>query len=165
MDLLNWLELGDIEKRSFRNLLCSQRHVSKNEFGYAGYRKDNEFIESVVIFLQHRPHCEKLDWHGVSKTGTDRAWSDDKSFHPPGAFYDFSDEKIGFHPVLRKGFDTGERTEWHLSQEIEFSLGLLRRGDVWVVPEEDYMEVVRVKRDSEGCPELADSSSPAAALM
>jgi hypothetical protein len=162
MDLLEWLELGDIEKRNFRNrtwipLLSSQRHISEKEFGYAGYRKDAELIESVVIFLKYEPKCEKLGWHGVRKTGTDRAWADDMSFHPPGAFYDTDDdEPIGFYPVLRKGFDTEEATEWHLAQEIEFSLGLLRRGDIWVIPDEDYAEVVRLKRDAEGYPDLLE---------
>lgn len=161
MDLLEWLKLGDVEKRNFRNrtwipLLSSQRHISEREFGYAGYRKDAELIESVVIFLQHRQSCENLDWHGVRKTGTDRAWSDERTFHPPGAFYGSDDEPIGFYPVLRKGFDTEEPTEWYLAQEIEFSLGLLRRGDIWVIPEEDYAEVVRLKRDTEGYPDLLE---------
>ena len=126
MDPLEWLELGDVEKRNFRNrtlipLLSSQRHVSEKEFGTQDTEKDSEFVESVVIFHEHRPNCEKLDWHGVSKPGMDRAWTDEQNFHAPGAFNGAGDEPIGFYPVLRKGFDTGEPTEWHLAQEIEFS--------------------------------------------
>lgn len=158
MDISQWLELRDIEKRSFKSrtwipLRSHKQYVVEKEFGHAGYRKDVEIIESVVIFVGHRQNCEKLDWHGVSKTGVDRAWSDEQSFRPPGAFYDSDDQIIGFYPVLRKGFDTGEQTEWYLAQEIEFSLGLLRRKDVWVIPEEDYAEVVRLNRDTDGYPE------------
>ena len=58
--------------------------------------------------------------------------------------------------MLRQEFDTGEQTEWHLNQEIEFSLGLVRRKDIWVRPEEDYAEVVRLKRDPEGRPQLIE---------
>lgn len=161
MNHLEWLELKDVEKQSFRTrtwipLLSCKRHILEKKFGYTGYRKDAELITSVVIFVQNRPNCEKLDWHGLSNSGTDRAWSDGEKFHPPGGFYDRNDEMIGFYPVLRRGFDTGEQTEWYLSQEIEFSLGLLRREDIWVIPEEDYAEVVRLHRDSEGHPELIE---------
>src|SRR5215470_13961170 len=104
MDLLEWLELGDIEKRNFRNrtwipLLSSQQHLSEKEFGYAGYRKDAELIETVVIFLQYQQTSEKLGWHGVQKSGTDRAWTDGRTFHAPGAFY-WNDDNlpIGFYP-------------------------------------------------------------------
>jgi hypothetical protein len=47
-------------------------------------------------------NCDKLDWHGVSTTGPDRARSDGKKFHPPGAFYGYNDEMIGFQPVPKK---------------------------------------------------------------
>ncbi len=157
MGLLEWLQIEEVTKRGFQDrtwipLISTQRHISEKEFGYAGYRKDCEFIESVVIYHQHRQICENLGWQRVNKTGEDRAWSDGKRFHPPGAFCDDDEEVVGFYPVLRQGFDTGEPIEWHLSQEIEFSLGLLRRGDIWVMPEEDYVEVARIKRDSENHP-------------
>src|SRR5438128_1912965 len=112
MDSPSWLELRDVEARSFANrtwipLLASQWHISEKEFGYAGYRKDAELIESVVIFEQQRTGCENLDWHGVRKSGTVRAWADDRSFHAPGGFYDSDDgDMLGFYPALRKGFDT-----------------------------------------------------------
>lgn len=161
MELLEWISLDDVEKRNFRGrtwipLLSTQTHVLKLEFGKAGYRKDQEFIESLIIFQSDRPNCEQLSWEGVNKSGTDRAWTDKKTFRRPGDFYDFDDKVVGLRPVLKKGFDTGESTEWHLSQEIEFSLGLLRRGDIWVVPEEDYIEAVRLIRDLKGRPDLLE---------
>lgn len=159
--MIQWLQLEDVEKRQLSRstwipLLQSKIHIAAKEFGELGYRKDGEFIDPVIIFTAHRDECGSLDWQGVNSSGPDRAWADENLFHSPGSFRGRNDEIIGFYPILRKGFDTGEPWEWHLSQEIEFALGLLRLGDVWVRPEEDYIEVVRMRRDSDDKPELIE---------
>lgn len=158
MALLDWLELGDAENRKFAArtwipLLVSKTHLEVKKFGEVGHRKDVQFIESVVIFERYRTEADILGWEALNKNGYDRAWAEGEIFHPPGAFYSHTDEEIGFYPVLRKGFDTADPTEWLLAQEIELSLGLLRRDDIWVCPEENYIEVVRLHRDSDRKPE------------
>ncbi len=157
IDLLKWLELSDVKNRGFSGRtwipLCSSEYDGRvGEFGWAGHRKDYESIETAVCFLSCRDQLQNSGWNSINKNGNDAAWANDTLYLAPGTLRNDDEEIIGFYPVLRKGFDTGEKTEWVLSQEIEFALGLLRRGDIWVRPEEDYVEVVRLHRDSDGIP-------------
>jgi hypothetical protein len=161
VSMLDWLKLKDVERRRLGNhtwipLQTSRVHLLEKTYGFEGYRKDMELINAVIVFKTHREECSSLGWQDLNPRGFDRAWADDERFHPPGAFYGGNDMAIGLYPILRQGFDTGEPWEWHLSQELEFSLGLLRRRDVWVRPEEDYIEVVKLKRDADGRPETIE---------
>jgi hypothetical protein len=141
--MLDWLKLKDVERRRFGNrtwipLPTSRVHLLEKTYGFEGYRRDMERSDAVIVFKTHREECSSLGWQDINPRRYDRAWADDERFRPPGAYYGANNMAIGFYPILRQGFDTGEPCEWHLSQELEFSLGLLRRGDVWVRPEEDY---------------------------
>ena len=142
MDLLIWLELSDVRNRDFSGrtwvpLCSSEYHVQEGDFGWIGHRKDYESIETAVCFLSSRDQLKNHGWNAINKSGSDGAWASDTLYLAPGTLRNDDEEIIGFYPVLRKGFDTGEKTEWVLSQEIEFALGLLRRVDIWVRPEEN----------------------------
>ena len=155
-DLTTWLRLADIQSRRFEKHtwipLRLQVIEKTGEFGEAGYRKNAEFIETVILPLEHRADGEKATWHSVSRNVEDGAWVNKEKFLPPGTFRNDDEEVIGFYPVLRKNYSTGESTEWVLNQEIEFSLELLRCEDTWVRPEENYVEVVKLQRDEAGDP-------------
>ncbi len=159
--MLDWLELNDVERRRWGNrtwipLRMSRVHLIEKAFGIEGYRKDAEQIKGVIVFQTHQEECSSLGWQDINSRGFDRASVDDETFHPPSAFYDANDVVIGFYPVLYQGFDSGEPWEWHLAQELELALNLLRRGDVWIRPEEDNIDVVKLKRDAEGRPETME---------
>jgi hypothetical protein len=49
-------------------------------------------------------------------------------------------------------FGGAEPRQWHLNQDLIFALRLLREGDLWVRPSEDYVEVARLRRNEEGRP-------------
>ena len=51
-----------------------------------------------------------------------------------------------------QSFDGAEPRQWFLNQDMIFALGLLRDGDNWVRPIEDYVIVARLRRDREGAP-------------
>ena len=155
-NLLTWLKLEDLRNHRFEKdtwIPLLKATVEKTgESGMAGHRKSAEFVETVVVPLNDREEAEKAPLHLVRRKSDDAAWADKEKFLPPGTFRNHDEEVIGFHPVLRRGFQTGEPTEWILSQEIEFSLKLLRDGDKWVRPEENYVEVVKLQRDESGKP-------------
>jgi len=54
--------------------------------------------------------------------------------------------------VLLQYSEVERSRELHLNQNIVLGLGLKRVGDHWVRPEEDYVEVVRLIRDSDSKP-------------
>ncbi len=52
--------------------------------------------------------------------------------------------------MLEQHFDTGDAKNFYIHQDLVLALGLLRKGDIWIRPEEDDVEVVRIKRNDDG---------------
>jgi hypothetical protein len=65
-------------------------------------------------------------------------------------------EFIGVHLVLEQRMNSAEVPEWYLHQDLVIALGLKREGDIWVSPDEGYIEVVRLKRKADGAPALLE---------
>ena len=70
-------------------------------------------------------------------------------FLPPGCHHD--DPRV-LHPVIQRSFETGEPTQWDLLQELEVGLKLFRRGDNWIRPDENDIEIAKLERDPDGRP-------------
>lgn len=154
--LQEWLELADVEKRKLatRTWIPLMVSESQNEGGMKepGHRKQYTSIECLIVPLEKRGEFASAHWQGIHRSSSHSGWADEDGFISPHEYTDNDQLPIAAYPVLTQHFDTGEPRIWHLLQEIELSLGLLRRGDVWVRPIEDYLEVVRLRRDAENLP-------------
>ncbi len=156
MRLQEWLELADVEKRKLATrtwipLMVSESQ-SEGESGKPGHRKQYTSIECLIVPLDKRAEFSTVHWEGIHRMNPHWAWADKYRFIAPHEYTGHSESPIATYPVLTQHFDTGETRIWHLLQEIELSLGLLHSGDVWVRPIEDYIEVVRLRRDTENRP-------------
>lgn len=156
MRLQEWLELADVEKRKLAArtwiplMICESQ--SEKELKEPGHRKQFTSTESLIVPLNNREEFADAQWQGIHRNTSHSGWADEDHFVAPHEYTGRDEMPIATYPVLTQHFDTGEPRIWHLLQEIELSLGLLRRGDVWVRPIEDYMEVVRLRRDTDNLP-------------
>ncbi len=156
MKLQEWLELADVEKRKIASrtwiplMICEPEH--KGEPEKPGYRKQFTSIESLIVPINKRDDFAGANWHSIHRNSSHRGWADEDRFIAPQEYTDSDEMPIATYPVLTQSFDTGEPLAWHLLQEIELSLELLRKGDVWVRPIEDNVEVVRLRRNVKGVP-------------
>lgn len=66
------------------------------------------------------------------------------------------DGVIGFGLVIEQHVNSQENPVWHLHQDFVVALNLIREDDKWVRPEEGYIEVARLSRNSEGKPEAVE---------
>ncbi|MDP3850694.1 MAG: hypothetical protein Q8Q59_09340 [Luteolibacter sp.] len=155
VNLQKWLELADVENRKMSKRTWVPLMVSDSEstgrHQEPGFRKQVTSIESLIVPLAERDRFAEANWHSIQRNNP-RAWADEGRFIAPHEYTEDDETPIATYPVLRQSFDTGEQDIWHLLQEIELSLDLMRKGDVWARPVEDYIEVVRLRRDSEGRP-------------
>jgi hypothetical protein len=147
-----WIEARDVEHLSFDHstwipLVVQKTDVLRGKFGTPGYRKGYQDFDSIVVPLVLKASLEKIDWQSVSRHNSDNAWADEENFVPPGSYG--GDPKI-LYPVIQQRFATGDPTRWDLLQELEVGLRLMRRGDTWIAPEEDDIEVARLHRDEKG---------------
>jgi hypothetical protein len=114
-----------------------------------GYRKAYRDIDAIIVPLDLQDQFANVDWQSVSRNWPDSAWADDKTFLPPGCH---CDNPRVFHPVIQRWFETGEPTQWELLQELEVGLQLFRRGNIWIRPDENDVEVAKLECDEDGRP-------------
>ena len=152
---LEWIEGRDFERLSFEHatwipLVLEKIDLRHGRFGTPGFREGYRDIDSIVVPLDLQAHFQEIDWQSVSRRNSDGAWADDEGFYPPGSY---SANPRVLHPVIQRSFATGDPREWSLLQELEVGLKLMRRGDSWIAPEEDDVEVARLERDARGLPD------------
>lgn len=153
---LQWIEARDFEQRSFEKatwipLAMSQTDLETGTSGHVGYRRSYQNIETLIVPLNLRDEFKDVDWQSIAHRGSSGAWADEDRFCPPGTYGD--DPRV-LYPVIQRSFETGEPTQWDLLQELEAGLGLLRKGDIWIRPDENDVEVAKLERSSDGSPSV-----------
>lgn len=156
-----WFELTEIRKRNFSKsvwipLRASQEIVSEGESGREGFKEEFFGAGSIMFSLDKRAKVETLGWTDIGISHDHKSSFDDGRYWPVDIYEYWREGELGIHPVLEQTFNSQENREWHLNQDIAFALGLKKENDIWVCPEEDYVEVVRLKRNAEGSPVLIE---------
>ncbi|HZL59176.1 MAG TPA: hypothetical protein VFC38_05705 [Stellaceae bacterium] len=148
-----WFEMKDIRKRRIADAvwipLRVSRHITRDgTYGYAGYKVEFFGLGSVAFPMQHRADVKKLSWSEIGVAHGQRVWATSE-YYKPAEIYQYRDKiDLGIDLVLVQTFETDDPSEWHLNQDLVFALGLMREGDDWVRPSEDYCIVARLLRDS-----------------
>jgi len=152
---VEWIEARDFEELFFDRatwipLVLESTDLRHGRFGTVGFREGYRDFDSVIVPLDLQQDFQKIDWQSVSRHNSDGAWVDDDGFYPPGSYG--ANPRV-LYPVIQRSFATGDPREWNLLQELEVGLKLMRKGDSWIAPEEDDIEVARLSRDIRGLPD------------
>lgn len=153
-----WFEMRDLIKKEYEKsvwipLLSYQVLNKKGEIGYEGYIE--EFFGAVAVMFPENKRKEvlKYNWSNISLGHDNRAYADENRYIEAGHFEYYKNGVEGKYLVLQQYFDySDEVPEWHLYQDLILALNLLRKGDSWYVPQENYLEVARLKRNEEKRP-------------
>jgi hypothetical protein len=111
---------------------------------------------SLAVFNPERESAEKLGWMDVGISHPHSGWCQDGRYIPADHYEAFEGNLIGIHLVLEQEGNGDEESQWHLHQDLAITLGLKREGDVWVAPNEDYLETARLIRRESGKPCLLE---------
>lgn len=153
-------EMQDLKKHTFNNkvwipLFAQQIVYEQGEFNLVGFREEYFGVHSLITPTEKKDEALKLQWMDFSVGFGDKPWVDDESlFHQANEFDRAEIE--GIKPILIQRFEIERSKDIHIDQDIVLGLGLKRIKDVWVCPEEDYVEVIRLKRDKENLPVLVE---------
>ncbi|MXZ17693.1 MAG: hypothetical protein F4069_06250 [Rhodothermaceae bacterium] len=71
------------------------------------------------------------------------------AYYLPCGYY-YRDGLLGYGMVIEQHVNPQENPDWHLHQDFVVALNLIREGDKWVRPEEENIEVARLKRNRRG---------------
>jgi hypothetical protein len=154
-----WFEMEDLKKLDFNTRswtpLAAFVENSDGKYGYVGYDEDYISCFSILISVSAKEYIKDLEWMDISD-GVNSPYADDKNYYPARDFSACKGKIKGEYLVLRQIFDTGDESEWYLSEDLIIALGLKRDGNIWYRPEEDNVEVVRLKKKKDGEPELIE---------
>lgn len=157
---LDWI----LQKKETRRFFSSAtwvplRATKTNEQGNVykiGYKSDFFGCGSVAIYKDFKDRAEKLSWNEIVIVETQPYAYQDGQYSPVEQYEYNDNEPIGVHfvfdylqPVLKKRL-------WILNPDLVMALGLIKEGNVWVRPEENFVEVVREFIDESGEPYLIE---------
>lgn len=148
-----WFEFDKIRKRKLGDLvwvpLWTNEEIHRDgEFGYLGYRKEYYGVHTVAIPLARAEEAKKLSWTDLTHAQGVYATKD---IYKPAEVYQKDDgDDFGIELALVQQLQ-GE-TDLQLNQDVAFALHLKREVDFWLKPDEDYVVVARIRRDSAGEP-------------
>lgn len=154
----SWFDLADVRKRFLAKAVWVPLHaseqISEGEYGYVGWKDEFFGLSSVAVPLSKQAESLKLGWSELNSF--QGIWATKKLYKPAEIFQHHEGDDLGVSLVMAQNFETGDIPEWHLNQDLVIALELLREGDVWLRPKEDYQEVARLRRDAHGRPAVLE---------
>ncbi len=156
----NWFEMDDIRRKSFnKSVWIPLRAVYCNEkfgqYAYEGCKEDFFGSGCIAVPTDKKEFTEKLGWSDIGISYNHSGSYEDK-YLPADIYEDYEGNFIGIHLVLDQRSISEHQNVWHLHQDIVVTLGLQREGDIWICPEDGYIEVARLKKDSNEKPVLLE---------
>jgi hypothetical protein len=153
----DWFEMKEIRRRRIADavwipLRAIETIIKEGEYGYPGYRHEFFGLGTLAVPLGRREAAQKLGWSDIGISHQQGIWATKEFYKPAEIFRYNANEDFGVELAMIQHFDGAEPRQWHLNQDLVFALGLLREGDSWVRPSEDYVAVARLRRDADGNP-------------
>jgi len=145
-----WFEMPDLKQRTYNNkvwvpLYAQNTLSSAGDALHAGFSEEYFGAHSVIVPQAQREAALNLEWMDVSSGHGHRPWvDDDRRFHRADVFE--SGAVTGINPILVQYLEIERLTDVYIHQDLVLGLGLRRKEDRWVCPEEDSV----VENDTKG---------------
>lgn len=144
----DWILQKKETRRTFsKSTWVPLRASVENEKGNVkniGY--SNEFFGcgSVAFSTENREIADKLSWGDIGLSRTIAPYAYEDGFYSTIYDYQYNDkEPIGVHLVLELPLPVVGGRQWILNPDLVAALRLIREGNNWVRPEENFVVVAR----------------------
>ncbi|ENT6843073.1 hypothetical protein ACFF2L_003548 [Enterobacter kobei] len=135
------------------------RAVKTNEQGHVykvGYESDFFGCGSIAVPIEFKEQAENLSWNDIGIVET-KPYAYRNGQYSPVDQYEYHDnEPIGLHLVFDYSLPVLGGNIWMLNPDLIMALRIVKEGNSWVRPEENFVEVVREFYDSQGEPNLIE---------
>jgi hypothetical protein len=150
-----WFEMTELRRRRFAEavwvpLAASESVSVEGARSSPGWREELFLAGAIAFPPEHRGVAEHLDWHAFSDVGHGPYAFKDGRYKTAENYQIEEGENTGVELVFRQYVSSSHPTIWHVNQDLILALGLLQEGDVWVRPDEAYVEVMRQRRSPTG---------------
>lgn len=144
-----WFEMLEERRRKLANavwipLRSIHRIGEVGLQGHVGYKTEFYGVGSLAVPISHRHEAEKLGWHDVGIRHNHTGYFEKDDYFPADIYQDHWGKWSGLYLVLDQHTNSAESNVWHLHQDFVVTLGLKREDNVWVRPDEGYIEVARL---------------------
>lgn len=156
-----WFEMLDVMKRFYDKavwipLRAVNTISSVGKYGYIGHKEEFFGAGTLAVPLNNKSDAEKLGWMDVGISHENGSYVDNGIYHQSDIYEDYEGKFQGIHLLLAQRGNCVEQGVWHLHQDIVIALGLKREGDIWVCPDEGYIDVAHLQRREDGSPYLLE---------
>jgi len=157
----SWFEMADVRRRRFAKAVwipLRAIHVicEEGQRGCLGFRQEFFGAGSLAVPVGSKEEATRLGWMDIGIGRAHSAFVDTGRYIPSDVYESNPGEVFGISLVLEQRINSDEHSVWHLHQDIVIALGLVREGDKWVCPDEDYTEVARLLWHVDGHPYLME---------
>jgi hypothetical protein len=157
----DWFEMKDVRRRRLATsvwipLRAVQTIEKHGSYGYEGFKEEFFGAGTLAVPVEKKANAEKLGWMDVGIIHEHGSYVQDGKYHPADVYEDYDGEFKGIYLVLEQRANSIETKEWHLNQDLVIALALKREGDIWVSPDEGYIEVAKLHRRNDDSPFLIE---------
>lgn len=153
----DWILQSRETRRLFANSTWVPLRASvKLDQGYAGVTEVGHISEyfgcgSVAFSPQHRDVAEGLSWDRIGISHSARPYAYEDGHYSPVDQYEYNDKNpMGVELVFEHEQPVVGKSHWILNPDLVIALRLIKEGNNWVRPEEDFVVVARETIDSDG---------------
>ncbi|MFG1481138.1 hypothetical protein V5F53_21185 [Xanthobacter sp. V4C-4] len=155
-----FFELDDVRAAQGRRWIpLRQDGETEHESPFAGIGAIRKYsgIAALAVLSADRGAVELLTWSEVD-TSTHSPSVEKGIYRQADVHSEWNDERrvIGTRLVIAQGKDGFDLQTWHLHQDLEVALKLEREADTWFRPNEGWIDVAQLKRDTDGRPVLLE---------
>jgi len=153
----DWVLQTRETRRSFANAAWVPLRASQDDeqgkvrVTQVGYVSEFFGCGSVAFPPQHREVAENLSWSDLGIGHSARPYAYKDGYYSPVDQYQYNDkEPIGVELVFVHEQPVVGGTKWILNPDLVIALRLVREGNNWIRPEEDFVVVAREVFDANG---------------
>ncbi|TCW21079.1 hypothetical protein [Vibrio crassostreae] len=123
----------------------------KGDCKYTGHVSEYFGCGSVAFTPEHRETAEKASWSDIGIGCTPQPYAYEDGYYSTIEQYQWNDkEPIGIHLVFEHPQPVVGGTLWILNPDLVVALRLIKEGNNWVRPEENFVVVAREVLDDKG---------------
>ncbi|WDL20012.1 hypothetical protein JH268_20615 [Xanthomonas campestris pv. campestris] len=152
-----WILQSRETRRRFDNATWVPLRASETHEDGRGDLKDIGYVSeyfgcgSVAFPPQNREEADRFGWGQIGISHSARPYAYEDGHYSPVEEFQYNDKQsIGVELVYEHDQPVVGGRQWMLSPDLIIALRLVKDGNRWVRPEEDFVEVVREKVNKDG---------------
>lgn len=151
----DWILQTKETRRKFANStwipLRSICESKKGDTQHIGYISEFFGCNSLAFSPEHKDLAETLDWSNIGIILEAHPYAFDSGHYKTIDQYEMSEkEPVGVHLIFDHPQPVIGGYKWIINPDLIVALRLVKEGNSWVRPEEDFVEVIRESFDDQG---------------